>query len=62
MKGWVTIEPVQEFVKSDKTPYHSVQLKKQTLKPMEKTNTLEVDPASRRNKLTYPSGTRIRFR
>lgn len=60
-KGWVTIEAIEEFIGSDQTDYTTTQLKTMTLVPMEKTGAIEVDPASRKKRSTYPPGTRIRF-
>lgn len=59
-KGWVTIEQVLEFVGSDKTDYHTGQLKRPVLAPMEKVKLIEVDPNTRK-KHGYPDGTKLRF-
>lgn len=59
-KGWVTIEQVLEFVGSDKTDYHTGQLKRPVLAPMEKEKLIEVDPKTRK-KHGYPDGTKLRF-
>jgi hypothetical protein len=61
-RGWVTIEEVLEFVKSDRTPFHSGQVKRCALVPMEGSGQLEVKLESRRRKHTYPGGTLVRFR
>ena len=58
---WVGIEEVMEFVKSDQTDYHSGQLKKAVLVPMELSGELEVDPNSRKRLRTFPNGTKMRF-
>jgi len=60
-KGWQTIDDVIQFVGSDQTDYHSLQLKKPVLAPMETDGLIEIDPQSRRKRRTYPSGTRLRF-
>lgn len=60
--GWVTIEEVKAFVRTDATPYHSGQLKRRTLKPMEEEGMVEVDETTRRKRGTYPDGTRLRFK
>ena len=60
-KGWVRIEDVTLFVKSDKTEFHSGHLKTKTLKPMEGRGEIEVDPRSRKRPGTYPDGTLLRF-
>lgn len=60
-KGWVTIEDVEEFVGSDQTDFHTGQLKKPVLVPMEKEKLIEVDPKTRKKRHTYPAGTKLRF-
>ncbi|MYH10435.1 MAG: hypothetical protein F4143_10105 [Gemmatimonadales bacterium] len=42
-KGWVRIEDVEEFVMSDKTDYHSSQLRTKALMPMEDVGEFEVE-------------------
>ena len=59
--GWVAIADVEEFVGSDKTDYHTGQVRKGALIPMEQADEIEVDPLSRKRLRTYPSGTRLRF-
>lgn len=58
---WTRIEDVLDFVKSDKTIYHSGQVKTPALRPMEEKGFLHVKPGSRDNRLTYPQGCLIRF-
>lgn len=58
---WHDMAEVISFVKSDATDYHSGQLKQKTLKPMEIAGQLEADPATRKNKRTYPDGCRLKF-
>lgn len=58
---WHSISEVIKFVQSDETDYHSGQLKQKTLKPMEADGLLEADPATRRNRGTYPDGCRVKF-
>ena len=60
-KGWVGIERAREFVGSDKTDYHTGQLRKGALVPMEVAHEIEVDETTRKKKRTYPDGTRLRF-
>ena len=60
--GWVSIEEIEEFVRSDATIYHAGQVRAEALKPMEREGRLEVDEDSRRNRSTYPKGCRINFR
>jgi three-Cys-motif partner protein len=58
---WHDISEIVSFVKSDATDYHSGQLKQRTLKPMEEAGQVEADPATRKNKKTYPDGCRLKF-
>ena len=60
-KGWTRIEQIVEFVGSDRTDYYSGQVKTKTLRPMEGDGQIDVHPASRIRKKTYPDGARIRF-
>ena len=60
-KGWVKIDEVIDFVRSDATDFHSNHLKGSTLRPMEAKGEIEVDPDSRKIKNTYPDGTILRF-
>ncbi|MCY3756220.1 MAG: three-Cys-motif partner protein TcmP [Acidobacteria bacterium] len=61
-RNWVDIEQVEEFVASDRTDYHTSQLKKPVLIPMEESGEIEIAQGTRRRKKTYPEGTRLRFR
>ena len=58
--GWVTIEKVLEFVRSDETIFHDSQVKMPVLKPMEQAGRLQVK--FRKKHLTYPQGCQINFR
>jgi three-Cys-motif partner protein len=60
-RGWVRIDQVEKFVGSDQTDYHTGQLRKGALIPMEKTNEIEVDQETRKRKNSYPDGCRMRF-
>jgi hypothetical protein len=60
-EGWVSIESVLEFVGSDQTDFHTGQVKKSVLVPMEDQGLIEVDPKSRKRSHTYPDHTRLRF-
>ena len=62
VRGWITIEDVEEFVSSDKTDFHTGQLRKPVLIPMERQGRIEVDPKSRKAKWGFPAGTTFRFR
>jgi three-Cys-motif partner protein len=61
-KGWLTIDEVEEFVRSDRTYFHSGQLKMPVLIPLERAGELEVDPKSRKRRFGFPAGARLRFR
>lgn len=58
---WVVINDILDFVKSDRTDYHSGQLRKGALIPMETAGSLEADEKTRRKRRTYPTGTKLRF-
>ncbi len=60
-RNWVAIEEVLEFVQSDRTSFHSGQLKKGVLVPMEDKGHLKIKPGSRRRRHTYPGGTLLKF-
>lgn len=57
---WLSIESAQEFTRSDRTLFHSDQLKG-VLRDLESGEELEVDPESKRRRGTFPEGTRFRF-
>ena len=59
-KGWVKIEKVTDFVKSDATEYHSGHLRRRTLMPMENDGRVEVKRPSGKTS-GYPEGTLLRF-
>ena len=61
-RGWVPVQAVLDFVASDATEYHSGQVKRPILKPLEEAGILEVDASSRQKKKTYPFGCRIRLK
>lgn len=58
---WYPIGVIQKFMRSDRTDYHSSQLKTNTLRPMETDGLLEVDPSTRKKAGTYPDGSMLRF-
>ena len=60
--GWVSIEEIEEFVRSDETIYHTGQLRTEALRPMEQVGRIEVDPKTRTRRLNYPEGCQINFR
>ncbi len=59
--GWVSIEEVLEFVASDATDFHTGQVRKLALKPMEKDGLVEVDKSTRKQRWAYPKGCKLRF-
>lgn len=60
-KGWVQVDEIESFLKTDQTIYHSGHLKRYALKPMELNNLLEVKENTRKLRRTYPTGTVLRF-
>lgn len=58
---WIRIKDVLDFVKSDETRYHSDQVKKPVLRPMEEEGLLQVKPDSREKQWTYPDLCWVRF-
>jgi three-Cys-motif partner protein len=60
--GWVSIEDIEEFVRSDATIYHTGQLRSEALRPMEESGRIDVDPKTRKKRFNYPEGCRINFR
>jgi three-Cys-motif partner protein len=63
-KGEISIEAVEEFVASDATDYHTSQLRKGALRPMEDCGDIDVVAGTHktRRKHTYPAGTKLVFR
>lgn len=59
--GWISIDKIEDFVASDKTDYHTGQLRKGSLIPMEQADEIEVE-SNRKRQYSYPPGTNIRFR
>ena len=61
--GWVSIEEITEFVRSDATIFHTGQLRSQALIPLERAGRIDVKANDRiRNKgSTYPKTCRINF-
>jgi len=58
--GWVPIEEIEDFVRSDATIYYEGQLRERALRPMEREQRIEVK--SRKKSLSYPSGCLVNFR
>ena len=59
---WVSIEDIEEFVRSDATIYYAGQVKSEALKPMEQAGQIEVDQKTRRKRFTYPENCLVNFR
>jgi three-Cys-motif partner protein len=59
-RDWVTIDSVQQWARTDATPYPCSRLKR-VLKEMEASGKIEVDPNSPRKRGFFPSGTRFRL-
>lgn len=60
-KGSVGIQEVLDFVGSDQTDYHTGQVRRHALVPMETADKIKVDEDTRNKKRTYPKGTHLRF-
>ncbi len=60
-KGWVPIEAVKDFVRSDGTDYYTGQLRTRALIPLEESGALEVKDGTRKRRYAYPEGTIVRF-
>lgn len=60
-KNWVSIGEVEDFVSSDKTDFHTGQIRRHVLIPLEEKGALLVDETTRKMKKRYPNGTLLRF-
>jgi three-Cys-motif partner protein len=60
-RDWISIGGVEEFVASDRTDFHTGQLRRGALVPMEESGQIEVKQSSRKRKKTFPKGTLLRF-
>lgn len=61
-KGWVKIELIENFMKTDKTEFHTGHLKRKTLSPMEKDGEIEVRSSNpNRKRGSFKEGTQLRF-
>ncbi|MCK4793940.1 MAG: three-Cys-motif partner protein TcmP [Desulfobacteraceae bacterium] len=60
-KGWISIEEIKEFVASDKTDFHTGQLKRPILVPMEDAGEILIKEGTRKRRHSFPDGTMIRF-
>ncbi len=58
-RAWLTIDELDTWAKSDETLYPCTHLRR-ALTAMERSGTIEVDPASRNRRGSYPTGTRLR--
>jgi len=59
-EGWIGIEEIQEFVSSDATDYHSGHYKK-VLRELEQIDRIEVDENTRKRRLSFSAGNRIKM-
>jgi len=59
--GWIDIDTIIDFVKSDESDFHSGQLKSKALQVMEKEELLDILAGSRKRKMSYPAGTKLRI-
>ena len=59
-RGWIGIEEIKEFVSSDSTDYHSGQFKK-VLREFEQNEQIEVNENTRKRRLSYPDGTKLKI-
>lgn len=57
---WLGIARMDSWARSDKTHYHSAQLRP-ALKNLERSGRIEVEPRSRKKRFTYPKGTLLRL-
>ena len=60
-KGWTRVQDVVGFAMSDQTDFHSGQLKRDTLKPMEAGNLIEVKAETRKTKTSFNDEAVLRF-
>lgn len=59
---WYQVEQLETFMKTDTTDYHSGQLRKEALVPLEVEGFIEVDPTTRKRKNKHPKRCRLRFK
>lgn len=60
-KGWQPINVVEDFAKSDLVSFHSGQLRKYALIPMEDAGEIEIREGTRKKRRSFPAGTLLRF-
>jgi len=60
-KGWISIEEILEYVASDNTDFHSGQVKRPVLVPMEDVGEIQIRDGTRKRRRSFPDGTMIRF-
>jgi len=60
-KGWVAVDDLKRWAMTDKTGFHSGQLKG-ALRTLEADNRIDVDPESRKRMATFPDGAKLRAR
>ncbi len=60
-RGAVSVEDITRFAKSDETIFHSGQVRRKTLRPMEKRGELTVISSPRKKRGAFPHGTILEF-
>ena len=59
-RGWVAIEELEAWARTDKTGYPCTHLKR-ALRALERVNSIEIENGTRNKKMSYPPGTRLRI-
>ena len=60
--NWTTMQRIDDFVMGDRTPYHTGQLRRETLSPLERSGRIEVRRPSGGRGFNADKGIQIRFR
>lgn len=60
--NWTTMQRIDDFVMGDRTPYHTGQLRRDTLRPLERDGRIEVRRPAGGRGFNADKGVRIRFR
>ena len=59
---WAPVEDIERFVMSDATPFHSGQLRRDTLQPLERDDHIDVQRPQGGKGFTSGRGIRVRFK
>jgi hypothetical protein len=59
--GWISVDQLQEWARTDATTYYSGQVKR-VLREMEDAESIEVNETTRKRARTHPSGTLLRIK